>query len=483
MEHEIHEECGVFGVYAAQDAPIAHTVYYGLFALQHRGQEGCGIAVARDGHMQVHKDLGLVSDVFTPAVLERLGNGRMAVGHVRYGTTGGGRRENTQPMMVRHFAGSMATVHNGNLVNAAALRQELEHRGSIFHTTSDTEIIAAVITQERMAATTPEEAVLRAMGRLEGAYSLILLCEDRLIAVRDPHGFRPLCYGRNRYGDYIIASESCALGAVDATFVRDILPGEMVVFDRTGVHSDTSRCHTAPEARCIFEYIYFSRPDSQIDGCSVHQARLNAGRFLAADHPAAADVVIGVPDSGLDAAMGYAAASGIPYSVGFIKNKYIGRTFIAPDQSAREDRVRIKLNPIAAAVRGRRVVLIDDSLVRGTTGTRIVKLLREAGATEIHLRIAAPPFLHPCYYGTDVDSQDSLIACNHTVEEVCRLVGADSLGFLHPRHLPQLPDGADPACGYCTACFTGDYRTPIPAAGSKAVFETTGSSEKGHDAI
>ena len=471
MEHEIHEECGVFGIFADGNAPITHTVYYGLFALQHRGQEGCGIAVARDGRMKVHKDLGLVSEVFTPEVMDKLGDGQMAVGHVRYGTTGGGQRENTQPMMVSHFAGSMATVHNGNLVNAAALRQELERRGSIFHTTSDTEVIAAVITRERIDCETPEEAVSRAMDRLEGAYSLILMCEDKLIAVRDPHGFRPLCYGRNRYGDYILASETCALGAVDATFERDILPGEIVVFDRDGVHTDRSHCRTAPEARCIFEYIYFSRPDSVIDGCSVHQARLNAGHFLAEEHPADADVVIGVPDSGIDAAIGYAEATGIPYSVGFIKNKYIGRTFIAPGQSAREDKVRIKLNPIAGAVRGKRVVLIDDSLVRGTTSKRIVGLLREAGATEIHLRIAAPPFTHPCYYGTDVDSQDSLIACHRTVEEVRQIVGADSLGFLNVRYLPRLPGETSGPRGYCTACFTGEYKTSTPTPGNKDVFE------------
>lgn len=470
LEHEIHEECGVFGIFATATAPVAHTVYYGLFALQHRGQEGCGIAVSGDGRMKVHKDLGLVSEVFTPAVLQSLGEGRMAVGHVRYSTTGGGQRENTQPMMVNHFAGAMATVHNGNLVNAAALREELERSGSIFHTTSDTEVIAAILTQERIGCDTVEEAVRRAMARLEGAYSLILMCEDKLIAVRDPHGFRPLCYGRNAYGDYVVASESCALNAVDAVFERALEPGEMVVFDGSGVRCDRARCGSAPEARCIFEYIYFARPDSVVDGCSVHRARLNAGRFLAQQHPVEADIVIGVPDSGTDAAIGYANASGIPYGIGFIKNKYIGRTFISPGQSAREDKVRIKLNPIAGAVTGKRVVLIDDSLVRGTTCTRIVGLLREAGATEIHVRIAAPPFTHPCYYGTDVDSQESLIASHHTVEEVCRIIGADSLGFLGVEYLPRLPQGGA-AHDYCTACFTGDYKTPTPTPGNKSVFE------------
>ena len=411
--NKIHEECGVFGVYAKEKTSVASTAYYGLFALQHRGQESCGIVVNDKGVFTYHKDGGLVNDVFTPAVMEHLGEGNMAVGHVRYGTTGGGGRINAQPIVVNHVKGAMALAHNGNLVNSFELRRELElrrkleERGSIFHTTSDTEVISYIITKERLKAPSIEEAVNQAMYRIKGAYSLVVMSATKMIAARDPHGFHPLCYGVTKEGTYVIASETCALDAVSAAFVRDVKPGEIVVFDGDEIRTISDHMGEAEKHLCIFEHIYFSRPDSRIDGVSVHRARVTAGACLAMEHPVQADVVIGVPDSGIDAAIGYARQSGIPYGMGFIKNKYIGRTFIAPGQKAREDKVKIKLNVISETIRGKRVVMVDDSIVRGTTSARIVKLLREAGAKEVHVRSSAPPFLFPCYYGTDVDCGES----------------------------------------------------------------------------
>lgn len=418
----LREECGVFGVFSPQTADVASTAYYGLFALQHRGQESCGIVVNDDGIFQSYKDTGLVNDVFTPQILAELGEGNMAVGHVRYGTTGGNDRSNAQPIVVNHIKGRMALAHNGNIVNCEQLRRELELEGSIFSTTSDTEVISYIITKERLKAPSIEQAVNQAMRRVKGAYSLVILSPSKLIAVRDAHGFRPLCYGKTADGRYVVASESCALDAVSAQFVRDIRPGEILVFDQDGVRSITDHCGKTDGSLCVFEYIYFARPDSVIDGCSVHNARMRAGAFLALEHPVQADVVIGVPDSGLDAAVGYAKQAGIPYEIGFIKNKYIGRTFIQPGQKSREDKVKIKLNPIADVVRGKRVVMIDDSIVRGTTSARIVKLLREEGAKEIHMRVSAPPFLNPCYYGTDIDSRENLIAAKHTVDEIAQII-------------------------------------------------------------
>ena len=467
---EIREECGVFGVFCDAPYDVAHMTYYGLFALQHRGQESCGIVVNDDGVFHTYKDIGLVNDVFTPENLHELGMGNMAVGHVRYGTTGASDRNNAQPVVVNHIKGRMALAHNGNLVNSYELRSELELQGSIFHTTSDTEVISYIITKERLSAGSIEEAVDRAMYRLAGAYSMIVMSPSKLIAVRDEHGFRPLCYGRTEDGRYVVASESCALDSVGAGFVRDLEPGEILVFEKGGVRSIRTHCGRAKKSLCIFEYIYFARPDSVIDGYSVHSARVRAGECLAAQHPVDADIVIGVPDSGLDAALGYARASGIPYGIGFIKNKYIGRTFIAPGQQSREDKVRIKLNPIADTVRGKRVVMIDDSIVRGTTSARIVKLLREAGAAEIHMRVSAPPFLNPCYYGTDIDSCENLIACHHTVEEIAKIIGVDSLGFLSVENARKLASGAYSE-EYCTACFDGGYPTETPSHTEKNRFE------------
>ena len=467
----LREECGVFGVYSPTPCDVAGTTYYGLFALQHRGQESCGIVVNDDGVFTSYKDVGLVNDVFTPENLARLGEGNIAVGHVRYGTTGGNDRSNAQPIVVNHVKGRMALAHNGNLVNSGELRRSLELEGSIFHTTSDTEVISYLITKARLTAPSIEQAINAAMNKLKGAYSLVIASPSKLIAVRDEHGFRPLCYGKTEDGRYIVASESCALDAVGATLIRDIRPGEILVFDKTGIRSIEDHCGKAPHTLCVFEYIYFARPDSVIEGCCVHSARMRAGAFLALEHPVQADVVIGVPDSGIDAAIGYSRQSGIPYELGFIKNKYIGRTFIAPGQKSREDKVKIKLNPVSEVVKGKRVVLIDDSIVRGTTSARIVKLLREAGATEIHMRVSAPAFTNPCYYGTDIDSKENLIACKHTVPEIAKLIGVDSLGYLGLESAKQMAKGVN-GSGYCTACFDGVYPTEIPSAPMKNRFET-----------
>ena len=461
----IHEECGVFGVMSDKPTDAASICYYGLYALQHRGQESCGIIVNDDGVFVSHKDLGLVSEVFTKNVLSSYPEGTMAVAHTRYGTTGTTNRHNCQPIEVNHQKGRMAIAHNGNLSNAAELRSALELNGAIFHTSSDTETIAYIVTKERLTAPSIEEALSRAMNTLEGAYSLILMSPQKLIAARDPFGFRPLCYGKTGDGMYVVASESCAISAVGADFVRDIEPGEILIFSKDGIISRREHCGKAAKKLCVFEYIYFARPDSVIDGQSVHRARIRAGEILAGTHPVKADIVIGVPDSGLDAALGYSAASGIPYGIGLIKNKYIGRTFIAPGN--RLDQVRIKLSAIDDAVRGKRIILIDDSIVRGTTSGRIVSLLREAGAKEIHMRVSAPPFLFPCFYGTDIDSREKLIACHHTVSEIASMIGADSLGFLPVKRLCELTGNGD----YCSACFDGCYPTKIPKDTRKNRFE------------
>ncbi|MBQ9545588.1 MAG: amidophosphoribosyltransferase [Clostridia bacterium] len=461
----LREECGVFGVMAPEPDDVAKTVYYGLFALQHRGQESCGIVVNDDGVFFSHKDLGLVGEVFSREKLASFPHGTMAVGHTRYATTGNASRRNCQPIEVNHQKGKMALAHNGNLSNAAALRTELELSGAIFHSSSDTEIIAYLITKERLKTDSIEEAVCRAIKRLEGAYSLIVMSAQKLICVRDPHGFRPLCFGRTPDGANVVASESCALTSVGAEFIRDVEPGEVIVFSRTGMESRRERCGTLPIRRCIFEYIYFARPDSVLDGVSVQSARIRAGEILARSYPVEADLTVGVPDSGLDAAIGYSRASGIPYGIGLIKNKYIGRTFIAPDH--RKDQVRIKLSAVTEAVRGKRIVLIDDSIVRGTTSRQIVTLLRDAGAKEIHMRVSAPPFLFPCFYGTDIDSTENLIACRHSADEIAALIGADSLGFLPVDSLRELIASRD----YCGACFDCDYPTAIPADPKKDRFE------------
>ena len=475
-ERHIHEECGVFGVFARETTDVASLAYYALYALQHRGQESAGIAVNDDGVFTAYRDVGLVSEVFPKERLQALGTGSIAVGHVRYGTTGSDNKRNVQPILVNHFKGRMALAHNGNLTNSQELRQKLESSGSIFHTTTDSEVIAYIIVQERLKTSSIEAAVSAAMGHIEGAYSLVISSPTKLIAVRDPHGFRPLCMGHLKDGGVVFASESCALDAIGAEFDRDILPGEIVVADKNGVRSDTSHCGKAEKRLCVFEFIYFARPDSVIDGSSVHIARQRAGAFLALEHPVQADIVIGVPDSGLDAAMGYARQSGIPYGMGFIKNKYIGRTFISPTQDMRENEVNIKLNPIRSVVEGKRVVLIDDSIVRGTTCRRTIDLLRKAGAKEIHMRVSAPPFVSECYYGTDIDDKNKLIANHHTVEEIAEIIGVDSLGYLSIEDVVKLADNTQG--GFCTACFGGGYPTAVPQDSGKDRFECKISERK-----
>lgn len=452
---------GLFGIIGDENTSVASSVYYGLYALQHRGQESAGIVVNDDGIFKSYKGTGIVNDVFTDKRLRELGYGTMAIGHVRYGTLGTRGAENAEPIVVNHVKGRLALATEGKLVNADQLKRELELRGMIFHTTSDAEIISYIITAERLTAPSIEEAVNRAMSKLRGGYSLLLMSPKKMIVARDENGMHPMCYGKRDSGQYVVASESCALDSVGAAFIREIKPGEIVVFSDEGVKSITDHCDKKPEAMCIFEYIYTARPDSVIYGKSVHAARKRAGAFLAQAHPVEADVVVGIPDSGLDAALGYAEAAGIPYGIGLIKNKYIGRTFIAPGQDVREDKVKIKLNPISETVKGKRVILVDDSIVRGTTSARIVRLLRHAGATEVHFRSSAPAFLNPCYYGTDIESKESLIACHYTVDEIAKIIGADTLAYLRLEDVRRIADGS--SCGgYCSACFDGIYPTEPP---------------------
>ena len=468
MFDEMHEECGVFGIYEKNTADVASSVYFGLYALQHRGQESCGIAVCDDGVINHKKADGLVSEVFSREELDRLGKGNMAVGHVRYSTTGGKNHNNIQPLVIRHIKGNLALVHNGNLVNASELRKSFELSGAIFHGTSDTEAIAYSIVRERLSCSSTEEAVERAMPHIKGAYSCILMTATKLIAFRDPYGFRPLCIGITHDGAYVVSSESCGLDTVGAKFLRDVRAGEIIVIGENGIRSITTHC-TEKKNICIFEYIYFARPDSVIEGTSVHHARIKAGEILYESSPVDADIVIGVPDSGLDAALGYSLASGIPYGTGFIKNKYIGRSFIQPSQNQRESAVKIKLNVIKETVQGKRVIMIDDSIVRGTTCARIVRLLREAGAKEVHVRISSPPFVHSCYFGTDIDSEENLIACKYNnISEVSEFIGADSLAYLPAESLGRL---INKNYGFCNGCFTGNYPIDVSGASSKNKFD------------
>lgn len=454
----LHEECGVFGIYSDGTVNPAYACYNGLLALQHRGQESCGIAVSDDGVMNYHKDMGLVSEVFNNSILDSL-SGQMAVSHVRYSTAGGSVLENAQPLVMRYVKGTLAVAHNGNLTNAVEIRKELEQRGAIFQTTIDSEVICYIIARERLKCGSVEDAVINAVKKLEGAYSLLVMSPSKLIAARDPHGFRPLCMGKIN-NSYVFASESAALDACGAEFVRDVEPGEIVVVNKNGIRSimPEKKCN---KSLCVFEYIYFARTDSMIDGLSVYETRKQAGRILAREYPVDADIVIGVPESGIDAAIGYSEESGIPYEKGIVKNGYIGRTFIKPSQSERMNAVKIKLNPIVDRIKGKRVVVIDDSIVRGTTIDRITNMLREAGAKEVHMRISSPPFLWPCYYGTDIPSRGELIAVNHTIDEICKLSGADTLGYLPANSLDEMLGGR--CTGYCDACFSGNY----PAAVTK----------------
>lgn len=467
---QLHEECGVFGIYENKTCDVAHAAYLALYALQHRGQESCGIAVNDRGVFAQAKGSGLVQEVFTRSRLESLGLGNIAVGHVRYSTTGGNALSNIQPLVIRHMKGNMAIAHNGNLVNAFDIRRSFELTGAIFHSTSDTESIAYSIVRERLKTKTTEQAIEHVMTQIRGAYACVVMTATKLIAFRDPQGFRPLCIGRLGEQAYVVASESCALDSIGAAFVRDVLPGEIVVFENGQMRSIKTHCGKTKPHICVFEYIYFARPDSVIEGSSVQHARMRAGRFLAQESPVDADIVIGVPDSGIDAALGYAQESGIPYGIGFIKNKYIGRSFIQPTQGQREDAVRIKLNTVRENIAGKRVIMIDDSIVRGTTCARIVQLLRDGGAKEVHVRISSPPFRHPCFFGTDVDSQENLIACQFdTIDEIAREIGADSLAYLSVEATHHLAEKSN--CSFCDGCFTGHYPIAVPSEQPKDKFE------------
>ncbi len=459
----IHEECGVFGIYDPSNTlDVAKLTYYGLYALQHRGQESCGIAVNNiddNGNIQMlhYKDTGLIQEVFNDLVLREL-TGYSAIGHVRAAIARDRGRENAQPLVSRYQKGTFSLAYNGNLINAQEIRRELEGQGAIFHTSNDCEVIAYLLAKERIHTNSTAEALKEVMQKIKGAYSLVIMTPQRMVIARDPQGFRPLTMGRLKDA-WVFASETCALDSINAEFVRDIEPGEIVVVDSNGLHSNKEMCGQKT-AMCVFEYIYFARPDSIIEGASVHQARLNAGKFLALESPAEADIVIGVPDSGLDAALGYSYQSGIPYGVGFIKNRYIGRTFIQPTQEEREAALRIKLNAMGEAVEGKRVIMVDDSIVRGTTCRRIVKLLRDAGATEVHVRISSPPFLNPCYFGTDIDNRDKLIACQISLDETREQIGADSLAYLSINAMKNLAPNCKLDC--CDACFTGNYPIYVP---------------------
>lgn len=471
LSHSLHEECGVFGMYDLDGNDVASTIYYGLFALQHRGQESCGIAVSDTcgpkGKVTVHKDMGLVNEAFTQDILDSM-KGDIGVGHVRYSTAGASTRENAQPLVLNYVKGTLGLAHNGNLINANDLRKELEYTGAIFQTTIDSEVIAYHIARERLNSKTVEEAVKLAAKKIKGAYALVVMSPRKLIGARDPFGFKPLCIGK-RDNAYILASETCALDTLGAEYVRDVLPGEVVtITPEKGIVSDTSLClPKGQEARCIFEYIYFARPDSQIDGVGVYHSRIMAGRFLAIDSPVEADLVVGVPESGNAAALGYALESGIPYGKAFVKNGYVGRTFIKPKQSNRESSVKIKLNVLREAVEGKRIIMIDDSIVRGTTSDRIVRMLREAGATEVHVRISSPPFLWPCYFGTDIPEREQLIAYNRTIDQIREVIGADSLGYLEIPRLEEIADGLS----ICKGCFTGKYPIEPPKEDIRGDFE------------
>ena len=464
----LHEECGIFGIFSENRQNVAETVYYGLFALQHRGQESCGIVVNDDGIFRDYKDNGLAHEVFTRHVLENLGPGNMAIGHDRYSTTGANERINAQPIVVNHHKGRMALAHNGNLINANELRHDLEYTGAIFQTTIDSEVIAYHIARERLKVGTVEEAVQRAAAKMKGAYSIVVMSPRKLIGARDPYGFKPLCIGK-RDNSYIITSETCALETIGAEFVRDVKPGEVVTINGEGeISSDmTNAIDPCKQGRCIFEYIYFARADSHFDGISVYDARIKAGRFLAQDSPVEADLVVGVPESGNAAALGYAMESGIPYGTAFVKNSYVGRTFIKPKQSSREQSVRVKLNVVKEAVAGKRIIMIDDSIVRGTTSGLIVNMLKEAGAKEVHVRISAPPFLWPCYFGTDIPAREQLIAYNRSIEDIRDLIGADSLGYLRIERLKEMVSGLP----ICEGCFTGTYPLAPPTEDIRGEYE------------
>lgn len=456
----VKEECGVFGIYDLDGGNIAPSIYYGLTSLQHRGQESCGMAVSRTdgerGNVQFHKNLGLVSEVLRKDVVHNM-NGDIGIGHVRYSTTGESVAENAQPLVLSYIKGSLALAHNGNLVNTEALKWELIQTGAIFHTTTDSEVIAFHIARERVHSATVEEAVYKTVEKIRGGYALVIMSPRKLIGARDPYGLKPLCLGK-RDNAYVLASESCALTSVGAEFIRDIEPGEIVTITKNGLKS-SKLTEKKKHAHCVFEYIYFARLDSTMDGVKIYDARIRGGKSLAKSYPVEADLVTGVPESGLPAAKGYSEESGIPFGFAFYKNSYIGRTFIKPTQQERESSVHLKLSVLESVVKGKRIVLVDDSIVRGTTIANLIHMLKEAGAKEVHVRISSPPFLHPCYFGTDVPSNDQLIAAQHSTEEIRKMIGADSLGYMQIDYLEGMAGGLP----LCKACFDGNYPMEIPA--------------------
>ncbi|MDP4119915.1 MAG: amidophosphoribosyltransferase [Bacillota bacterium] len=458
---KINEECGLFGIFKSdedQSISVVTETYAALFGLQHRGQESAGITVNKNGEFKSVKDLGSVIEVLTPKTLSTLPEGKIAVGHVRYSPRGTVDRAGTQPLVMRYSKGLLAIAHNGAITNLMEIRSDLELGGAIFQSFSNAELIAYVIATERLKYATIEEAVSKTMDRLKGAYSIVLSTPNMLIGMRDPNGFRPLCIGKLG-NSYMLSSESCVFESLGAEFIRDVEPGEIVFIDDNGLNSIRDHCGKKTSL-CLFEYIYIARPDSVIDGMSVHMARRNAGRMLAEEYPVEADLVCGVPDSGIDAAQGYAEASGIPYGVALIKNKYVGRTFNRQNAENKDRLLKIKLNALAANVKDKRIIIIDDSIVRGSTCYHIVKMLREAGAKEVHMRISSPPFLHPCYFGTDIRSKDELIATKMTVEEIKNYIGADSLGYLSLENARKIASGVN--IGFCDGCFSGVYPAPIP---------------------
>ena len=451
---KMEEECGVFGIYSKEVNEVAQITYYGLYALQHRGQESAGISVSNFGEIVTYKGMGLTADVFTPETLNNL-VGNAAIGHVRYSTTGASKLENAQPLESRYKLGQIAVAHNGNLTNAKIIRELLEDAGSTFNTSIDSEVIIKMIA--RKANGNVEDAIRSTVGAIKGAYALVILAGNKLVGVRDPYGIRPLCLGINENGDYILASESCAIDAVGGTLIRDVLPGEMVIIDENGVKS-VKYSENNKKAPCSFEHIYFARPDSVIDGLNVYESRVEAGRLLAKQMKVDADVVIGVPDSGIPAAIGFAEASGIPYAIGLVKNKYIGRTFIKPTQALREQAVMVKLNPLKVNLEGKRVVIIDDSLVRGTTSKILIEIIRRAGAKEVHFRSASPAVKHSCYFGIDTAHREELIAARLSVEEIRKEINADTLDYLSMENMLKSLKGYD----YCVGCFNGEYPVDTP---------------------
>lgn len=453
-DDKLKEECGVFGIFHPDSTPAAPSVYYGLSALQHRGQESAGIAVCDTngpfGNVAWHKDMGLVNEVFDKNTLSEL-TGNLGIGHVRYSTTGASTAKNAQPLVLNYIKGTLALAHNGNLTNTEELKINLQNEGAIFQTTTDSEVIAYQIAKERINSDSIEDAIIKTAGKLKGGYALLVMSPRKLIGVRDPFGLKPLCLGKQG-NSYVLASESCALTAIDAEFIRDVIPGEIISITKDGISSDTSLCHHK-RAHCIFEYIYFARLDSKIDNISVYEARIRAGQALAKSYPINADIVAGVPDSGLAAAMGYSMESGIPFRYIFHKNSYVGRTFIKPTQEERESAVHLKLSVLESVVKDKTIILIDDSIVRGTTISNLIKMLKKAGAKAIHVRICSPPFLYPCYYGTDVPSNEQLIASSQSSDEICKHIGADSLGYMKIEDLSKMTGDLP----ICKACFDNNY--------------------------